>query len=164
MSMSREDRLALLNSEVYQELEMAERRKIAQSLSDKIIQSPTAQKAISDGITKALENKDDDGAMESVHAGLKTNIAKLPDHELVEMFKMFQDEVNDRGLDTEKAEEEFAEEEKEETKEDEEAEEEEMEDVLAYVKSSLTRLAYSAADSGNTEAAYLIERFLQKIS
>ena len=157
MSMSREDRLALLNSEVFQELEMAERRKLAQSLSDKIIQSPTAQKAISDGITKAL-SKADDGMEE--HHEVRANIKKLDDHLLVEFCQMFQDEIDARDLDVK----DFEKKEDEETEEDEEAEDEKMEDVFAYVKSSLTRLAYSAADSGNTEAAHLIERFLQKIS
>lgn len=97
--MSREDRLALLNSEIYQELEQAERIKQAQTLSDKIVNSPGAQKAISDGITRALENKDDDGEMESVHDAIKTGISKLDDHELFEMFKMFADELGGRGID-----------------------------------------------------------------
>lgn len=166
--MSDEDTLALLNSEVYQELERAERKKqlqkIAQSLSDKIVQSPSAQQAIRDGIAKALENKDDDGEMESVHNDLKDGIKKLDDHELFEMCKMFQDEIEVRGLDTAEFEKQFEEEEAEEDMEDEEKEEEDMEEVLAFVKSSLTKLAYSAADKGNTEAAYLIERCLQKIS
>lgn len=162
--MSREDRLALLNSEVFQELEKAERIKQAQSLSDKIVNSPTTQKAISDGIAKALESKGDDGEMESVHDELKNNIAKLPDHELFEVFKMFAEEVETRGLDSAEFEKEFEDEEAEETPEDEKKEEEVMEEVFAFVKSSLTKLAYSAADKGETEAAYIIERFIQKIS
>jgi hypothetical protein len=161
--MSREDRLALLDSEVYQELEIAERRKQAQSLADKIVTSPTAQTAIRDGIAKALENKDDDGEMESIHGTIKDSIKKLNDHELYEMCKMFKNEVDARGLDTEKYENEFENEEVEETIIDEEEEEKDMEDVLAFVKSSLTKLAYNAADKGNTEAAYLIERCLQKL-
>ncbi len=162
--MSREDRLALLNSEVFQELEMAERVKQAQSFEDKIITSPTGQKAISDGIAKALDNKDDDGALESVHDELKGHMEKLTDHELFELFKMFADAVDARGLDTAGFEKEFEDEEAEETPKDEEKEEEDMEDVFAFVKSSLTKLAHSAADKGNTDAAYLIERFVQKIS
>jgi len=171
--MSKEDKQALLNSEVYQELEAAELVKhaqlqtlvkTAQTLADKIVTSPTAQQAIRDGIAKALENKDDDGEMESVHDAISAGIKKLPDHELYEMCKMFQDEIDARGLDTEAYEKEFEDEEAEETSGDEEKEEEVMEDVLAFVKSSLTKLAYSAADKGNTEAAYLIERCLQRIS
>ena len=171
--MSREDRLSLLDSEVYQELETAEIAKhaqlqrlvkTAQSLSDKIITSPVAQKAISDGIAKALENKDDDGKMESVHNELKSHMTKLTDHELFEMFKMFADELEARGIDAGEYEKQFEDEEAEEIEEDEVVEEKDMEDVLAFVKSSLTKLAYSAADKGNTEAAYLIERCLQKIS
>lgn len=164
-SMSREDRLALLDSEVYQELEQAERVKQAQTLSDKIVNSPTTQKAISDGIAKALTtNSDDDGEMESVHDELKGHLKKLTDHELFEMAKLFQDEVDARGLDTPDYEEQFEDEEAEESPEDEMDEEQDMEDVLAFVKSTLTKLAYSAADKGNTEAAYLIERTIQKIS
>lgn len=160
--MSREDRLALLDSEVFQELERAEKLKQAQSLSDKIVNSPTAQKAISDGITRALENTADDA--EEEHEKIKADIAKLDDHVLLEFYKMFAKEVHGRDLDTEDAEEEYEETEDEETDEDEKKEEEEMENVFAFVKSSLTKLAYSAADSGDTEAAYLIERFVQKIS
>ena len=162
--MSKEDKTALFDSEVYQELEMAERQKQAQTLADKIVTSPTAQQAIRDGITRALENKDDDGEMESVHDAIKAGIKKLSDHELFEMCQMFDDELDARGLDTVAYEEEFEDEEAEETMEDEEAEEKDMESVFAFVKSSLTKLAYSAADKGNTEAAYLIERTIQKIS
>ena len=163
-TMSREDRLALLNSEVYQELELAEIQKQAQTLSDKIVQSPTAQQAIRDGIAKALENKDDDGEMESVHDELKEHIGKLDDHELFEMFKMFADELESRGINAEEYEQEFEEEEAEESMEDEEEEQKDMEQVMAFVVSSLTKLAHSAADKGETEAAYIIERFIQKIS
>lgn len=162
--MSREDRLALLTSEVYQELEAAERQKIAQTLSDKIVNSPVAQKAISDGITHALENKDDDGEMESAHKAIKDGIQKLSDHELFEMSKFFTDELEARGIDPKSYEEQYEDEEAEETPEDEAKEEKDMEDILAFVKSSLTKLAYNAADKGNTVAAYLIERCLQKIS
>jgi len=162
--MSREDRLALLNSEVYQELEQAERVKQAQTLSDKIVNSPTTQKAISDGIAKALENKDDDGEMESIHNELKEHITKLTDHELFEMFTFFANELEARGIDADEYEKQFEDEEAEESPEDEIEEEQDMEDVLAFVKSTLTTLAYSAADKGNTEAAYLIERTIQKIS
>lgn len=159
-TMTREDRLALLNSEIYQELEAAAQKKVAQTLSDKIVSSPGAQQAIRDGITKALENKDDDGEHDALLSGIK----KLDDHELFEMFRMFADELEARGIDAEEYEKQFDEEEEEETIEDEEEEHDDMEDVLAFVKSSLTKLAYSAADKGNTEAAYLIERCLQKIS
>jgi hypothetical protein len=171
--MSKEDKRALMDSEVYQELEAAELVrhsqlqslvKTAQTLADKIVTSPTAQQAIRDGIAKALENKDDDGEMEAVHDAIKAGIKKLSDHELFEMCKLFDGEVSARGLDTEKYEEEFEDEEAEETMEDEKKEEKDMEDIFAFVKSSLTKLAYSAADKGNTEAAYLIERCLQKIS
>jgi hypothetical protein len=161
---SDEDELALADSEVYQNYERAQLRKHAQSLSDKIVNSPVAAKAISDGITHALENKDDDGGMELVHDELKGHMTKLSDHELFEMFKMFADELEARGINADEYEKKFEDEEAEETEEDEEAEEEDMEDVIAFVKSSLTKLAYSAADKGNTEAAYLIERCLQKIS
>lgn len=163
-TMSREDRLALLDSEVYQELELAERQKIAQTLSDKIVNSPTAQKAISDGITKALTNQDDDGAMEAVHDDIKSGIKKLTDHELFEMFTFFADELELRGIDAKDYEKTYEDEEEEETPEDEVEEEKDMEAVFAFVKSSLTKLAYSAADKGNTEAAYLIERCLQRLS
>lgn len=162
--MSREDRLALLNSEVFQELERADFIKQAQSLSDKIVNSPTAQKAISDGITHALENKDDDGEMESVHDELKVHLKKLTDHELFEMFSWFADELEARGIDPKEYEKQFEDEEEEETPEDEMEEEQDMEAVLAFIKSSLTKLAHNAADKGNTQAAYLIERTIQKIS
>lgn len=172
--MSNEDKSALLDSEVYQEMEAAELVKYAQvqrlvkyadSLADKIVQSPTTQKAIIDGVAKALDpSKADDGEMESVHDELRGHIAKLPDHELFEMCKLFEDEVDTRGLDSKEYEKKFEDEEAEETMEDEEKEEDDMEAVVAFVKSSLTKLAYSAADKGNTEAAYLIERCLQKIS
>lgn len=160
--MSREDRLALLNSEVFQELELAERVKQAQDLSDKIVNSPTAQKAISDGITKALENKDDDGEYD--HEELKGNMKKLTDHELFEISKMFVAELKSRGISAKDFEDEYEEEEDEETEADEEKEDEDFKDIFSYVTASLNHLANSAADSGNTEAAYLIERFIQKIS
>lgn len=164
--MSNEDRSALYNSETYQELERAERRrqlqKMAQTLSDKIVQSPTAQKAITDGITKALENKDDDGAM-GAHEDLKKVIHKLTDHELFEMSKMFSEELELRGIDADKYEEEFEDEEEDETEKDELVEEGDMEDVFAFVKSSLTKLAYDSANNGDTEACYLIERCIQKL-
>lgn len=162
--MSAEDKLALLDSEVYQNFEQAQLRKYAQSLSDKIVNSPTAQKAISDGIAKALENKDDDGEMEAVHDELKEHMKKLTDHELFEMFTFFADELEARGINADEYEKQFEDEEAEESPEDEMEEEQDMEAVLAFVKSTLTKLAYSAADKGNTEAAYLIERTIQKIS
>lgn len=158
--MSHEDRMAYLDSEVFQELEKL--TKAAQAtLSDKIVQSPTAQQAIRDGITRALENKaDDDDEHEDVRDGIK----KLDDHMLFEFFKMFAEELKSRGIDAENYEEKFEEDEAEETEEDEEKEDEEMAEVVAYVKSALTNLAYKAADDSNTEAAYLIERCIQKIS
>lgn len=162
--MSNEDRLALLDSEVYQNFEQLQLRKYAQDLSDKIVNSPSAQKAISDGITKALENSDDDGEMETVHNDIKNGLKKLTDHELFEMFTFFADELQTRGLDTKSYEKTYEDEEAEESPEDEIEEEQDMEAILAFVKSSLTKLAYSAADKGNTEAAYLIERTIQKIS
>lgn len=160
--MSREDRLALLDSEVFQELEKAERIKQAQTLSDKIVQSPSAQQAIRDGIAKALENKDDDGKMD--HTGLQDDIDKLTDHELTELSNMFVDAVEKRDLNSEDFMKQFEDEEKLESKEDKEVEDDDMSEVFAYVKSSLTKMAHSAADNGNTEAAYLIERYIQKIS
>lgn len=163
--MSNEDRLALLDSEVYQNFEQVQLRKYAQTLSDKIVNSPTAQKAISDGIAKALStNSDDDGEMESVHDELKSHMKKLTDHELFEMFTFFTDELEARGIDPDKFGKEFEDEEAEESPEDEMEEEADMEAVFAFVKSTLTKLAYSAADKGNTEAAYLIERTIQKLS
>jgi hypothetical protein len=158
----RADRLALLDSEVFQELEAAEIRKQAQSLSDKIIQSPTAQKAISDGITKALTNSADD-TDEGYHEEIKTNLKKLPDHVLYEFYKMFDDEVEARGLDAADYEEEFEAEEEIEDEADEEKEDEEIEEVFAYVKSALTKIAHSAADNNDTEAAYLIERAIGRL-
>lgn len=161
-NLSRMDRMALLNSEVYQELENAEINKIAQSLSDKIVNSPGAQQAISNGITKALENNDDDGKMEDVHKEIKNHITKLNDHELYEMSKIFTDALDARGIAPKNFEKEFENEEGEETKADENKEEEDMEHVFAFVKASLTKIAENAADNGNTQAAYAIERFIQK--
>lgn len=172
--MSREDRLALLNSEVYQELEQAERIKQAQTTQQTVdkavgdaVKSPQVSQqvgqAVADGVKKIM-NSDDDGEMESVHDELKGHLSNLSDHELFEMAKMFQVEVDARGLNTADFEKEFEDEEEEESPEDEMDEETDMEAVLAFVKSSLTKLAYRAADKGNTEAAYLIERTIQKIS
>jgi hypothetical protein len=163
--MSNEDRSALLDSEVYQNFEQLQLRKYAQNLSDKIVNSPSAQKAISDGIAKALTtNSEDDGKMESVHDELKSHLKKLTDHELFEMSDFFADELKARGIDAGEYEKTYEDEEAGESPEDEIEEEQDMESVLAFVKSSLTKLAYSAADKGNTEAAYLIERCLQRIS
>lgn len=161
--LSIEDRLALLNSEVFQELEAAEVKKQAQqSLSDKIVNSPSAQKAITDGITKALENSDDDGQI-AEHEGIREHIKNLNDHVLFEFYKMFDAEVEARGLDDIGYEKEFEDEELEEDKSDEDKEEKDMEEVFAYVKSALTKLAHKAADSDNTEAAYIIERAIDRL-
>ncbi len=160
---SRKDKMSLLDSEIFQELEAATMRKQAQSLSDKIVNSPIAQKAISDGITKALENKDDDGQIVE-HEGIREHIKNLNDHVLFEFYKMFDEEVEARGLDDTDYEKEFAVEEKDEDEADEDKEEEDMEEVFAYVKATLTKIAHSAADNGNTEGAYLIERMIQKIN
>lgn len=161
--MDRMDKLALLDSEIFQELEQATRKKQAQSFTEKALQTPAGQKAITDGVTKALsQNQANDGKMN--HEEIKTQMKKLTDHELFEVAKMFNDEVEARGLDSDEYEKEFDEEEELETEEDEEKEDEELGEVFAYVKSSLVKLARNSADSGNTEAAYLIERFVQKIS
>lgn len=136
--------------------------KQAQSLSDKIVNSPTAQQAIRDGIAKALSNKADDWSEE--HEEIKENIKNLDDHVLFEFCKMFQEEIKARGLDTEEYEEAFEEEEVAETAEDEAAEEEELKEVMAYVKVALTKLAESCADDGEVESAYLIERTLDRLN
>jgi hypothetical protein len=161
MSISKEDRAALLDSEVFRELEKLT-KKAQQTLADKIVQSPSAQQAIRDGIAKALENRADD--MEDEHEDIKANIKKLDNHVLIEFCKMFDDEIKMRGLDKDEYKEEFEEKEEEETPEDKEKEEEEMEEVFAHVVKVLTKLANKSADEGNTEAAYLIERTIQKIS
>ncbi len=160
--LSRADRLALFDSEVYQELEASEIVRQAQSLSDKIVQSPSAQKAISDGITKALENSDDDGVMVE-HEKIKEHIKKLNDHVLFEFYKMFDEEVEARDLEEPGYEKEFEEEEEHEDEKDETKEEDEMAEVFAYVKSALTKLANAAADKNETEAAYLIERTIDSL-
>jgi hypothetical protein len=157
--MNRADKLALLSSEIYQELEKAEIEKQAQTLSDKIVNSPTAQKAITDGITKALENKADD----EEHEKIKGRLKELSDHDLFEFFKIFANELEGRGIDPAEFEKEFEEEEMEEDEDDETKEEEDMAKVFAYVKTSLTKLAYEAANSNDTESAYIIERCIQKI-
>lgn len=160
MSMSDEDRKALLSSEVYRELEKLTRQ-AQQSLSDKIVQSPSAQAAIRDGIAKALENKADD--WEDEHEGIKSNIKKLDDHVLFEFSKMFDDELKLRGLDGKDYVKEFDETEDNETDEDEAEEEEEMKEVFAYVKKTLVRLAEKAVNDNNIEAAYMIERCIDKL-
>lgn len=158
--LSREDHAALQNSVVYQELEAAEVIKQAQTLADKIVNSPSAQTAISEGIRKALENKDDDGE----HTELKGALEKLDDHGLVEVFTIIKDAMNARGLDPAMYYEEEQKEKEEGHEEGDEAKEEhEMAEVLAYVKASLSTLADKAIDEGNTECAYLIERTLQQI-
>ena len=158
--LSKEDVDVLLKSEVYRELEGAAIKKQAQAtLADKIVNSPSAQVAISEGIRKALENKDDDGEC----GELKEMLKALPDHELYEVAEMFQEEVKSRGLDTEEQEEKFEKEEAEEHEEDEGEEDKEAE-VVDYVMASLTRLAHNAADGGNMEAAYLLERVISTLN
>lgn len=151
--MSIEDKLALFDSEVYQELERSEIRKRAQTLSDKIVQSPVAQKAITDGITKALENSADDGdELEKI----KADVEKLDDEVLIEFFKMFSAELEVRDIDPDTLE-------KEDELEVNPEENEETVQILAYVKASLNKIAASCIEKNNTEAAYLVERTIQSI-
>lgn len=159
---NRMTRLALLDSEVFCELERM--TKEAQSLADKIVNTPSAQKAITDGITKALTtNSADDDRRPIEHEQFREHMKKLTDHEAYEFSKMFADELKDRGIDPLDFEPVYEEEELDQNGDDEKKEEKDIESVFAHTISRLTKLAHIAADSGNTPAAYIIERHIKKI-
>lgn len=167
----REKKLAIMrgangfsDSEVYEELEIAEINKLAktaQTLSDKIVQSPTAQQAIRDGIAKALENKVDDSDPE--YEEFKANVEKLELPELMSFFNLLADNLERRGVSLSEVRSDDAE---IKGPTEEELEKMKLDDdndaIIDYVKSSLEKLAHNCADNGETEAAYIIERFIQK--
>jgi hypothetical protein len=88
-------------------------------------------------------------------AELKKAVKKLDDDKLIELLEMCETECEARGLD---------EEEVEEHEKEEKVEEEDVDDMMSYVMSSLKSLANEAANEGNIEAAYMIERTIQKLS
>ena len=171
MKFSREDRLALLNSEVYQEYEAAEVKKLAQTTP--VLDKAKLQQVAEDTIKKTLSGNatDDDVEFEEhwedEHEKICDNIKKLDDHVLFELYSMFLDELKDRDIDLKEYEEKFKKEELEEidTEEtgEEEAEEEEMEEVFAFVRDSLVKLAEKAAEKGSVESAYMIERTISEL-
>lgn len=150
--MNRADKLALDNSEVYQELELLVKR-AQETLSKDLANKPEATQALTDGIKKALEGAADDAVLE---VDLSALVAGLSDEELIELCEVCDAEAEKRDL--------VAVEGSEDEVEAEEDDSADAADMLAYVKSSLTYLAQSAAESGDTEAAYAIERVIQKIS
>ena len=162
--LSREDMRALLDSEVYQELEAAAIRKQAQSTGNvDLSKDPKIQSAVSTLANKiqnipvsAADDKD-------AHAEIRAHMKKLNDHDVFELYKMFDDEVEARGLDNLDFEKEFEDEEMNEDESDEKKEEDDMEEIFAYVKSTLTKIANNAADNNDTEGAYIVERAIQRL-
>ena len=188
--MSRMDKLAWLNSEVCQELEQMEKNaQEAQPLDtahqDKLVEKLT---------TKMTGSADDDGEFDFTTIGKDESfLSELTHSQLSALIKRLNEEKERRagqevGEDfnerickctapdcgncenfTETTEDDFC----EECKRPEHFSEPQELDVelqaeasadLKTIKAELLQLAHEAADDGNTEAAYLIERFIQKNS
>lgn len=165
--MEKMDKLALNSSEILAELEKIEFRKRAEDNLSKVLSNPTVmnnpkvQETVSNSIKEQL-NKSDDGS--EMH--FKKFIKSLEDAELVEFCELAQKEIKARGLDEEELECEENEDEECDTEdlEDEEEADDMKDEMLHYVTASLNDLSRKAADEGNIEAAYMIERAVQKIS